>query len=83
MRYKLASSYVNIREMVMKTKHKFLIIIIVVLVVFVGLSSAAGDKPAELEEYGSLEVALGLFFITMPFWAPLALALLMIPSRIR
>ena len=67
----------------METKHKFLIIIIVVLIVFVVLSSAAGDKPAELEEYGSIEIGLGLLLITSVFWAPLALALLMIPSRPR
>ena len=65
----------------MKTKHKVLIIILAILAVFVVLSSAAGDKPEELEEYGSIEVALVLFFITTPFWAPLALALLLIPGK--
>ena len=67
----------------MKTKHKFLIIIIMVLIVFVVLSSAAGDKPEDLDEYSSIEIGLGLFFITTPFWFPLAFALLMIPGKVR
>ena len=67
----------------MKTKHKFLIIIVVILAIFVVLFSMAGDKPAELEEYGSVEIGLGLLFITSVFWAPLALALFMVPSRTR
>jgi hypothetical protein len=66
-----------------KTKHKFLIIILLVSMVFVVLSSAAGDKSEELDEYSSIEVGLGLVLITSVFWAPLALALLMIPSRTR
>lgn len=67
----------------MKTKYKFLVIILVVLAVFVVLSSTAGDKPEELNEYSSIEVGVGLVFITSVFWAPLALALLMMPSRTR
>ena len=67
----------------MKTKHKFLIIILVILAVFVVLSSAAEDRPEELNEHSSIEVGLGLIFITSVFWAPLVFALFMLPSRTR
>ena len=65
----------------MKTKQVIAIIVMVILVTLVVLSSVAGDKPEELEEYSSIEIGLGLFFITTPFWAPLALALALMPRR--
>ena len=65
----------------MKTKQIVVIIAVVILVTLAVLSSAAGEKPADLEEYGSLEIGLGLLFITSPFWFPLALALVLMPSR--
>jgi len=65
----------------MKTKQVVVIIAIVILATLVVLSSAAGDKPADLEEYSSFEVGLGLLFITSPLWFPLALALVLMPRR--
>lgn len=65
----------------MNTKRVIAVIVIAILVTLVVLSSAAGDKPQELEGYSSLEVALGLLLITSVFWFPLALALLLMPRR--
>lgn len=67
----------------MKTKHKFLIIFLFILMTFVVLSAAAGDKPEELDEYNSIEIGLGLLYITSVFWAPLALVLLFMPGKTR
>jgi len=65
----------------METKRAVVIVAVVILVTLVVLSSAAGEKPADLEEYSSLEIGLGLFYITTPFWFPLALALALMPRR--
>lgn len=67
----------------MSTKQTAAMVVIVILVTLVVLSSAASDKPTDLEEYSSIEVSLGLFFITTPFWAPLVLALILMPKRTR
>lgn len=64
----------------MKTKHKFVIVVTMIVLVLGVLSAAAGDMPAELEEYSTIQVALGLFWITSVFWAPLALVLLFLPG---
>ena len=65
----------------MSTKQRVVVIVVVILVTLTTLSLAAGDKPADLEEYNLLEVGLGLLFITSPFWFPLALALASMPRR--
>ena len=65
----------------MKTKQVVVIIAVVILVTLITLSLAAGERPADLEEYNSLEIGLGLLFITSPLWFPLALALVLMPRR--
>jgi len=65
----------------MNTKRVIAMIAIVILVTLIVLSSAAGDRPAELDGYSALEVGLGLLFITSPLWSPLAMALALMPRR--
>ena len=65
----------------MTTNQKVVIIAVFILVTLMTLSLAAGDKPAELEGYSSLEIGLGLLYISSPFWFPLALALALMPRR--
>jgi hypothetical protein len=71
------------KEQTVSTKAKVVIIIVTISAVLGVLSLSAGDKPTELDEYGSLEIGLGLLFISSPLWSPLVLMVLLIPRRPR